>query len=287
MPRPGPQEEPRSRVRVERALYHRCRRGEPEALAALLYSLVDRLHTAAAYVLPDESAPLTVVATVWHEVLDLLQGPYVGGHLPAKAFARLQAQLELQADPAAVARAVARAQEESDEGLIPYPAADLRVLVDAIPLHAAEIARRTVRRRLRRRQVALALAAFVVVVMGYNVWLRERSHAAASDVQIQCLQERVVRGELALAIHDCLSELPDPQGADRYEARLLREVGLVLEELSNLQGAAGRQVLGYLAQRVQQGHLSAELGQLLAQRDGLPREQLAQTQLILEEVENL
>ena len=286
-PRPLAGEAPDTTVRVQRALYFRCRRGEPEALAALLYSLVDRLYTAASYVVPDETTAVTTVAEAWHDLVALLQGPFVGGHVRRRAFRLLRLRLAAHAGAKQVRKACRRAATEADEGLLSFPTRDLAVLLDAIPAHAAQIAALTRTRKLRVRQGALSLGGFVVLVVGYNLWLRGTTRNSAAETKLVCLRERVVRQDLVTALRDCADELPDPEGADRYEAHLLRQVGLVLEELVNAQGSRGGPVLGYLARRVRQENLGRNLADLMAEREGLDRRELAQAQLVLEEVESL
>lgn len=288
MPRLLPTPNLGSRGRVQRALYFRCRRGEPEALAALLYSLVDRLYTAASYLLPDETTAVTTVAEVWHELLDLLQAPRVGGHLPQRAYALLARKLAPAAEPAAVARALKRARDEAEDGLVPYPSGDLQVLLDAVPRHAEQIAALSQRRERRLRQGWLALAGLGVVLLAYGGWWWQESRALAfTGVQLECLQERVTKQDLAAAVRECSEELMDPEGADRYEATVLWKVGLVLEELGNAQAGVNDQALGFLAQRVRQENMVDELTELVHGRPGFERPELIQAGLVLEEVANL
>ena len=286
-PRPLAGEAQDTTARVQRALYFRCRRGEPEALAALLYSLVDRLYTAASYVVPDETTAVTTVAEAWHDLVTLLQAPFVGGHVRRQAFRLLRLRLAALAGAEQVRKACQRAETEVDEGLLSFPTGDLAVLVESIPAHAEQIAARTRARKRRVRRGAELLGAVVVFVAGYNLWLRGTTRNSAAETKLVCLRERVVRQDLVTALRDCADELPDPEGADRYESHLLRQVGLVLEELVNSQGSRGGPVLGYLARRARQEDLSRDLADLMAAREGLDRRELAQAQLVLEEVESL
>jgi hypothetical protein len=286
-PRPLAGEAPDTTARVQRVLYFRCRRGEPEALAALLYSLVDRLYTAASYVVPDETTAVTTVAEAWHDLAVLLQGPAVGGHVRRRAFRLLRRRLVAHAGAEQVRKACRRAETEVDEGLLSFPTGDLAVLLEAIPAHAELIAARARARKRRVRQGALLVGALVAFVMGYNLWLRGTTSNSAAETKLACLRERVVRQDLVTALRDCADELSDPEGADRYEAHLLRQVGLVLEELVNVQGARGGPVLGYLARRARQESLGRNLADLMAEREGLDRRELSQAQLVLEEVESL
>jgi hypothetical protein len=286
MPRVAAAEGREVTSRAQRALYFRCRRGEPEALAALLYSLVDRLYTAASYLLPDETSAVTTVAETWHRLLDLLQALHVGGHLARRAFALLGEKLAAYAPADQVRRALRQARDEADDGLLSFPAGDLQVLVDAVPLYALRIAESAGLRRVRARQALLFVTVFVATVAGYNIWRQGSVRSVASGVKLAALQAQVQRQDLATAVRDCVDELPDPEGANRYEARLLRQVGLVMEELANSQPGGG-QALALLSRRVSQERLSDDLAELMSEREGMARKELARAHLVLEEVANL
>lgn len=287
MPWFGPRGERDATARVQRALHVRCRRGEPEALAALLYSLVDRLYTAASYVLPDETSAVTTVAETWHDLMENLRSTLGTRHLPARALALLGQKLRAQAPDDQVDRALRRARDEDDEGLLSFPAGDLQVLVDAVPLQALHIAESASRRCRQFRQALAFTTLFVAVVVGYNVWRQSSARHSADTLKLTALQEQVQREDLVTAVRDCVDELPDPEGADRYEARVLRQVGLVMEELANSQGARGGQALLLLSRRVRQDRLGEDLSELMTQREGMARKELSRAQLVLEEVGNL
>lgn len=283
----GPRGQGDTSGRVQRTLYIRCRRGEPEALAALLYSLVDRLYTAASYVLPDETSAITTVAETWHDLMESLRGAWGTQNPSVRAMQLLGHRLRTLAPDDQVDRALRRARDEDDGGLLAFPDGDLQVLLDAVPLQARHIAESAGQRRLRFRQALAFAVLFFAFVVGHNIWRQSSARQSAETLKLQALQTEVQRDELMTAVRDCVDELPDPEGADRYEARVLRQVGLVLEELANSQAAPGAQTLALLSRRVRQDQLAEDLAELVSQREGMARKELSRALLVLEEVANL
>lgn len=286
MPRVAPPDNPKGPLQLRRALYHRCRRGEPEALATLLYRQVDRLYTAASYVAPDEATALTAVVLTWEDLLALLTRPYVGGYLQDKSFRLLGRHLLDYADRRTVRKALRRAEQESGEGLLALPEEQLKPLVDLVAAYAPQIRANTLDRQLVRRRAywAAGLAVFFVVLT--QLWQSQALSNPTSALTLQCLQQRIERGGMVEAVSDCLTELPDREGADRPQARALEHAALALEEISNARGAQSRS-LQYLVARLQKAELSESLLEIAAGYDGEMRATLLKTQLVLEEVQNL
>jgi len=272
------------RGRVEQALYFRCRRGEPEALATLLYRMVDRLYTAASFVAPDETSATTDVVLAWEDTLALLTRSHVGGRIRARAVALLGRRLLDFGDRKAVARALRNALHEDEDSLVALPEESLRPLVEMIPRYAPQIAAGQTERRAMRRRVLQSAAAAGVLIVAYATWLKVGPAEGAPGAHLTCLQQRITKCELLESLRDCLVELPDPQGADEVHARTLQQVSLALEEIAN---AADRQTLRYLTQRLQQEALPEELEDIIGDYDGTARRDLRQAQLVLEEVQGL
>ncbi|MEI6500441.1 MAG: hypothetical protein WCP21_05360, partial [Armatimonadota bacterium] len=287
MPRTVVPEDVKGPLQLRRTLYHRCRRGEPEALATLLYRQVDRLYTAASYVTPDETAALTAVVLAWEDLLALLVRPYVGGYLQDKSFKLLGKHLLDYADRRTVRRALRNAERESEEGLLTLPEEQLRPLVDLIPSYASQIAANYHGRSVvRRRSIWVAGLVALLFCLGL-IWQTQAAQSPAADLQLECLQQRIERGGLIDALRDTLLELPDAAGADQPQARALQHASLVLEELSNAPSWRGSPGLPYVVARVQEERLAETLAEIAQGYEGDARSSLVKTQLVLEEVQNL
>lgn len=287
MPRVATTDDPKGPLQLRRALYHRCRRGEPEALATLLYRQVDRLYTAASYVTPDEPAALTAVVLAWEDLLALLVKPRVGGHLQDRSFKLLGRHLLDYADRKTVRRALRRAEQEAEEGLLSLPEEQLRPLVDLIPAYAPRIAANCIDRSAIRKRAAwaLGLASFFLCVglLSQN----QATQRPTVDLQLQCLQQRIERGGLIDCLRDCQAELPDATGADEPQARALQHSSLVLEEISNAPSWRDAPGLPYAVARVQEERLAETLAEIAQGYEGDARSSLVKAQLVLEEVQNL
>ncbi|MEN6643509.1 MAG: hypothetical protein ABFE08_13775 [Armatimonadia bacterium] len=282
MPRHTVNNPEESGARVQRALYHRCRRGEREALATLLYRLVDRLYVAATFVAPDEPSAQAALILAWEDLLALLTRPYVGGHLSHRAFDLLGARLADYADRATVRRHLRNAQQQAEEGLLSLPEEQLQPLVDLIGRYADEIAHNHRVRTAFRRRTWIAAAAAVLVTLGGLGWLRFATLSGATDVQLACLQDRIIKHELAQCLRDQAGELPDPDGADQGQARTLQRASLVLDEIANARPQAP--TLTYLVTRIEQEALVEDLSDIAQQSDEFSRRDLLQARLALEEV---
>lgn len=285
MPRVAVPNPEQGSTRVQRALYHRCRRGEPEALATLLYRLVDRLYTAASFAAPDEVTAQAALILAWEDLLAMLTRPRVGGHLQQRAFRLLGQRLEAYGDRATVRRQLRNAQHETEDSLLALPEEQLRPLVDMVGRYSDQIALNyRLRHEFLRRAWYASAAAVLIALAGYG-WLGYAARHSTSSIQFSCLQERVIKAELVESLRDQVLELPDPQGADRMQARVLQRTCLALEELANSEPSSA--TLGYLARRVREEALVADLAGLAEQVDGPDRTDLLHAQLALEEVEAL
>ena len=273
--------------RVQRALYFRCRRGDREALATLLYRVVDRAYTAASFVVPDEETACEMVAAMWEDLLALLLRWHVGGHLHKKAERALAGRLAAYADPASARRAVARAARESEDELLVFPTERLSALLERIPEYAPRIAAGTAARVHVSHRIVLGLAVVSLAFAGYGLWLDMTSRGASPDVRLECLQKRIVKADLIAALRDTLLELPDREGADGLSARVIERSSLALEEIANARNWRDARGLRYLVLRLRRERLSEQLAELATEQQGVTRRELAQAQLILEEVENL
>jgi len=269
---------------VERALYFRCRRGEAAALATLAYRLMDRLYTAASFVAPDEASATTAVVLAWEDTLALLTRHHVGGGLQGRALGRLGQRLLDYGDRDAVRRALQNAAHEDEEALLPIPDETVKPLVDLAQRYAPAIATAWQERQALRRRVLQSVSAAGLLVLLYGGWLFVGPAVTGQELHLTCLQQRIVRRELIESLRDFAATLPDPQGADCARARTLQQASLALEEIVN---ASGRQSLRYLSRRLEREDLPVQVAEIATEYEGAPRQELMQTQLVLEEVQGL
>lgn len=280
-------EEPTGGLQVRRALYHRCRRGEPEALATLLYRLADRLYSAASFVAPDETSAVTAVVLTWEDLLALLVRPHVGGYLGDKAFKLLGDHLADYADRRTIQRQVRNARRETEEGLLPLPDEQLASLVEMIGAYAPQIAVNYHDRSVLRRRTLWAIGLIPLFVLMGQLWLWQSRQGSVTDLQLRCLQQRIERGGLIEAIRGAIDDLPDPSGADKLQAQSLQHISLVLEEVSNARGWRNSPGLQYVVARVQQEDLADDLAEVAQRYEGQERAELLRAHLVLEEVQCL
>ena len=272
------------RGRVERALYCRCRRGESAALATMAYRLMDRLYTAASFVAPDEASATTAVLLAWEDTLALLTRLHGAGGLRARALQRLGQRLHDHGDRAGVRRALHNAAHEDEAALLTLPDETVKALVELTQRHAPGIAAAYQERQGLRRRALQSAGAVALAVLLYSGWLFVGPAVAGPEMQLSCLQERIARRELIESLRDFATALPDPQGADLGQARVLQQASLALEEIIN---APDRSALRYLGQRLEREELPTQLTEIAAAYEGVPRQELMQTQLVLEEVQGL
>lgn len=287
MPREAVTETPQGPLQVRRALYYRCRRGETEALATLLYRLADRLYTAASFVAPDESSAVTAVILTWEDLLALLTRPYVGGYLQDKAFRLLAGRLGDFADRRTIRRQLRNARREDEDGLLPLPEQQLAPMVDMIAAYAPQIAVNYRDRWVLQRRTLWAVGLIALFVGVGQLWLWQSRQGSTSDMQLQCLQQRIEHGGLIDAVRGCVQDLPDPAGADKLQAQSLEHVSLALEELSNARGWRVSPGLRYVVARVQREDLADDLAEVAQRYEGPERAELMRVHLVLEEVQNL
>ncbi|MHB8997083.1 MAG: hypothetical protein ACYC63_17695 [Armatimonadota bacterium] len=287
MPRVQLQEEPGGSLQVQRALYFRCRRGEPEALATLLYRLVDRLYTGASFVAPDEPSAVTALILTWEDLLGVLERRYVGGRLQDHALRLLTNRLLDYADRRTIRRKLRNAEHEPEDGLLSLPEEHLRTLLDMVPAYAEQIAANHRERLVIRRRTLYGVGVGAVLLVAGLLWVTRMAPTSASDLHLQCLQQRIERGGLIEVVQDCLTDLPDSSGANQLQARSLQHISLVLEEISNTRGPRPDSGLRYLVERVVQEGLAEDLAEIAQTYEGDMRSQLLKTQLLLEEVQNL
>jgi hypothetical protein len=277
--------QPDGTTRVESALYLRCRRGEAEALSTLLYRLVDRLYTAASFVCPDEQTAVLAVAGTWEDLLLLLLRPRVGGKLEQRACGLLKLRLLDFAEPAALTNALQCSRQADPESLVAYPESALPALLALIPLYTDRLAEAARVRRSRDKQVLGGLVALLVLVVGLQVWLALERRSAG--LELTTLRDRIVKRNLTLAVRDTLGELSDPTGADAPEAQTLQRVLMALEDIVSASEVPQGADMRFLKQRLRQEDLAEALATLMIERDGLAQHELAQAQLVLEEVQAL
>ena len=287
MPRVQIPEEASGSLQVQRALYFRCRRGEPEALATLLYRLVDRLYTAASFVAPDEPSAVTALVLTWEDLLALLERPYVGGRLQDHALKLLTGHLLDYADRGTIRRRLRNAQHEPEDGLLSLPEEHLRTLLDMVPAYAEQIAANSRERTMLRRRSLYSAGIAAVAFTAALLWATRLAPTPATDLELRCVQQRIERGGLIEVVQDCLADLPDGSGANQMQARTLQHISLVLEEISNARGQRQTPGLRYLVERVQREGLADELAEIAQTYEGDMRSELLKTQLVLEEVQNL
>jgi len=270
--------------RVEKALYYRCRRGQKEALTALAHRLMDRLYTGAMYVAPDETTAATAALLAWEDTLALLARPYVGGYLHQRAKQQLAKRLQAFAPRGYIRQALTKAFFESEDALLPIPDQAKQNMLELASHYAPIIAQAYQERRQWRRHILGTITTAIVLIALYQIWLVLKPRWTKPEIQLQCLQQRILKGDLIDSLQQMIAELPDPSGADRWQALMLQQASLALEEIIN---ASHRQSLRYLVVRLQNSQLSEEIGEIAQDCEEPARSALRAVQLILEETQAL
>lgn len=273
--------------RIMRALYHRCRHGDPEALVTLAYRVADRMYTGATYVTPDEETAFAVVQKTWEDILRLLLRLRVGGHILQRAEHLLAANLASYAEPRAIQASVHQAMNEDDDsGLLTLSARQLEQLVEMVPQYAEPIARQTARRTAFVRHAGLACGILGLGLLVYAGLIWFKPGGERPDIRIAGLQQRIQQQDLVGVMRDSLLELADPRGADSMDAAVLERALLAIEELANMPADRGNQAR-YVSERLREEELAARFGEILKDRQLPAGDILARAQLVLEEVEKL
>ncbi len=276
-------------LRIERALYRRCQRGEVEALATLLYAIGDQMYAmmlAAADGDTDQAASATAVA--WQKLLSTLGRWWGGGYIPAKVQQVVNREIKRRWGEEGLLAAQDVLKQQQAGGQVPtLPAALADKLLAELPGQAYVLRqRRTQIRRLGRRILVMAAAALVVLAaIGWRLHVQKLA-ALAPTVRFETLQARIISSNLAGAVRDIVENLPEPETADRPVAEMLQQVGLILEEIANAGDLQGVEKLRYIRERIEHDDLAWRTAELADRYQGRWRTALLNVALALEELDN-
>ena len=251
----------------------------------------DELHAAALWATESDQQAAECVRQTWSRLLRALQGRRFREHLRPRTFKILAQTLTdaVGAEPAQRAvDLVAASADEDSKSRVPAPPDLLDELVEETRQAAPDIAG-AARARRQRRWLALAGAGLVIVVlMGIvgGLWSRDLTRRS-SEIQFQCLRQRIIQADLMSTLHDAYAELADPAGADRLRAEAYQRIGLILEEIANAADLADLQHLRYIKQRIDSGGLLVAARAAAGESSDHARPGLMHALLVLEEVENL
>jgi hypothetical protein len=271
-----------------RSLYRRCQHGSAEALRALLLSTADGLYSAALAASADEAQAQELAAQTWEAFLGGL------GRGKPHETAELQLQQTLgveiagELDEAAAARAVRLWTDNAAVELLAAPA-ELMARLEELSRGLAP----AIQRRARTRRALLwagrtaALLGLALIVAASAVLAGRISEGRTRDLQFAALRQRAQAERLTWEVRDTLLDLPDPEGADRYEAGLLAQVELLLEDLAAGPALSSRDDLRNLQTTLRQDDLLWRLRETTADAPEAHRKALAETTLLLEEAQEL
>lgn len=266
-----------------------CRRGNPSALDAFLYHCADGIYAMALAAMEDEQEAQELVRESWRHFLSTLKAPRFEADPARRLWRIVERQLGER-----VGRDVARSARRSvtsEDGTIGLEGVRLqRELLEELSELAREQAPAIrARWKVRRNVFRGGLAALFLIALG--VWSgvfyqRSRVTQDIAQLKYECLQQRIVRQELALAMREISFQFDDPTGADRQAAADCERVLLVLEEIANSVSLSQLNDLRYVRQRIARHELAdfvISLEEVFPEMsDTLPRVALA-----LEEAQNL
>jgi hypothetical protein len=177
--------------------------------------------------------------------------------------------------------------EVDTRALVPAPASLIERLEELSRAMAPTIARRARQRRWLVWTGRAFLAACLVGLLLLGAEAVDQLLAGrARQVQYAALRQRVQAERLTWVVREALLDLGDPQGADRYEAALLAQVALLLEDIV-ADPSLSRESLRPLQQRIAQNDLLWRLREATQEAEPGQHSKLAQVTLLLEEAQNL
>lgn len=266
-----------------------CRRGNPSALDALLYTCADGVYAMALTAVDDEAEAQEIVREVWGRLLSALKAPRFNAD-PAARVWRITERVLAERVGRQVARRARRTAtaEDGSVGLdgvrLPRPVLD--ELSELSGRRAGEIRGRWKTRRAAFRGSLVALLLVAIGVWGAVFHQRSMKTNDIAQLKYECMRERIVRQELGVAIREIAFQLDDPTGADRETAADCERVLLVLEEIANSETLRQVNDLRYVRQRVARNDLPDFVR---SQEETFPEmtRALSRVALVLEEVQNL
>ena len=270
-----------------RSLARRCHHGNLEALRALLLRAADGLYSAALAASVDEAQAQELATQAWETYLTGL-GRGRPDESPEAAVQRaLALEIAGELDPAAARRAVRQWSDAEVASLLPAPPLLVERLQAISTASAPAIQGRARRRRIFLWAGRAVVALWLIVLLALGAQAAERLLSGrARQVQFAALRERVQTERLTWAVRDALLDLPDPQGADRYQASLLAQVELLLEDIV-ADPSLGAADLRPLQQRLAQDGLLWRLREVAQEAPTSQHASLARVTLLLEEAQNL
>jgi hypothetical protein len=170
-----------------------CRRGNPSALDALLYTCADGIYAMALIAVDDEAEAQEVVREVWQRLLSALRAPRFNADPAERIWTITEQVLSDRVGREAAQRA--RRAATSDDGSVGLegvrlPRAVLDELSDLSEQQADDIRGRwKVRRRVFRGSL-VALALIAVTVWGAVFYQRSRLTGDLEQLQYECMRSR-------------------------------------------------------------------------------------------------
>ena len=270
-----------------RSLARRCHHGNLEALRALLLHAADGLYSAALAASVDEAQAQELSVQAWETYLAGLGRGRPGESAEVALQRALTTEITSELNAAAAQRAVRLWSEAEMASLLPAPPLLVERLQELSTLGAPIIQRRAHRRRIFVWAGRAVAAVWLIVLLALGAQATERLLSGrARQVQFAALRERVQTERLTWAVRDALLDLPDPQGADRYQASLLAQVELLLEDIV-ADPSLGAADLRPLQQRLAQDALLWRLREVAQDAPQAQHASLSRVTLLLEEAQNL
>ncbi len=275
--------------RAERALLTRARRGDPDALRGMLHRYSSLIWSVCALASRDEPEAGERFIDAWDHILRSLRTAHRSPDIAGLLLSLCGVRLTQWSPEDLVRRAVTSAGQMARKGeTLEAPAGAMRAVDEALAEHSTRLADETAQRHNRQRERALLPASVALAaVIGLSVAYHAVSRASPEDIVARALRAETVSGDLVTRLRDCASPAFAVTERDPVETRRYEEIGLVLEELSNMPTNVRSGQLGDLERRA--GSLGlAEFALDEADRaPGDTRQDLLRIALVLEELSNL
>jgi len=280
----------RSERRAERTLVSRARRGDVEALRALLNRFSSLVWAACTLSTPDHPVAVAVFHECWDRIFTLLTQSNLDPDLAGMVIGHCRRRLLETASPEPVEKALASAMQltSAGEAVVHVPPEAIGPVGDLLDRHAERLAQDTFQVRARRhRGLVLPLGLLVAIIGGLVIARVGASGSGVGDDVAQAVRARVIEGDLVPLYRDCVSPPFSVSERDAVETRGLEQVALVLEELANTPPeVTGEQVI-HLKRRVNSQDLVDFVVGRSERTSGDDRDVLLSVGLILEEIANL
>ncbi len=276
--------------RAERTLVSRSRRGDVEALRALLNRFSSLVWAACTLSTPDHPAAVAVFHECWDRIFTLLPQSNLDPDLAGTVIGHCRRRLLETASPEPVEKALASAMQltSAGEAVVHVPPEAISPVGDLLNRHAKRLAQDALQRRARRhRGLLLPLGLLAAIVGGLVIAKVGASGASVGDVVARGVRARIIEGDLVPLFRDCVSPPFSVTERDAVETRGLEQVALVLEELANTPPEVTGEQLIHLKRRVNSQDLVDFIVGRAARTSGDDRNVLLSVGLILEEIANL